>query len=158
MTESQKGNKNRRRFSQRKRSSASSSGASTTPKNNNSPKVRELKFYLHDSANRKTSESFNKIREAIITKIQKTFADSVDIVASLEAKTKKVYDEPNMPEAASEGTDAEKARKDRLAEKKWEILFTRYQDKIEKFDALWIKAFALIWDTYCSKEIQVALK
>ena len=155
MTESQKSNKNRRRFSQRKKSSTNSN---VTSKNNNSPKVRELKFYLHDSANRKTSESFNKIRDAIITKIQKTFADSVDVVASLEGKTKKVYDEPSMPEAATEGTDAEKARKDRLAEKKWEILFTRYQDKTEKFEALWIKAFALIWDTYCSKEIQVALK
>ena len=90
MTESQKSNKNRRRFSQRKKSSTSSSV--TSNKSNNSPKVRELKFYLHDSANRKTSESFNKIREAIITKIQKTFADSVDVVASLEEKTKKVYD------------------------------------------------------------------
>ena len=136
MTESQKSNKNRRRFSQRKKgsSSTSSSATCTTSKNNNSPKIRELKFYLHDSANRKTSESFNKIREAIITKIQKTFADSVDVVASLEAKTKKVYDEPNIPEATTEGTDAEKARKDRLAEKKWEILFIRYQDKTEKFD------------------------
>ena len=128
MTESQKSNKNRRRFSQRKKgsSSTSSSATCTTSKNNNSPKIRELKFYLHDSANRKTSESFNKIREAIITKIEKTFADSVDVVASLEAKTKKVYDEPDMPEAATEGTDAEKSRKDRLAEKKWEILFMRY--------------------------------
>ena len=38
------------------------------------------------------------------------------------------------------------------------MLFNRWQDKVEKFDALWIKTYALIWDTYCSKEIQVALK
>ena len=96
MTESQKNNKNRRRFSQRKKgtSSTSSKTTSTTSKNNNTPKIRELKFYLHDSAQRKTSESFNKIREAIIIKIQKIFEDSVDIVASLEAKAKKVYEEP----------------------------------------------------------------
>ena len=90
MTETQNKNKNRRRFSQRKRGtlSVSSKTNSTTSKNNNLPKIRELKFYLHDSAQRKTSESFNKIREAIITKIQKTFEDSVDVVASLEAKAK----------------------------------------------------------------------
>ena len=160
MTETQNKNKNRRRFSQRKRGTSSSSTKAngTTSKNNNTPKMRELKFYLHDSTQRKQSESFGKIREAIITKIQKTFEDSVDVVASLEAKVKKVYDEPDVPEATTEGTDIEKARKDRLAEKKWEILFTRYQDKTEKFDALWIKAFALIWDSYCSKEVQVALK
>ena len=133
MTKNQKNSRNRRRYSQRKRgtSSASSKTNSTTSKNNNPPKVRELKFYSHDSAQRRTSESFNKIREAIITKIQKTFEDSVDVVASLEAKAKKVYAEPTVPNAATEGTDEAKARKDRISEKKWEILFQRYQDKLE---------------------------
>ena len=45
-----------------------------------------------------------------------------------------------------------------MAEKKWEILFNRYQDKVDKFNGLWIKAYALIWDNYCSKDLQVALK
>ena len=63
-----------------------------------------------------------------------------------------------MGEAATVGTDAEKARKDRLAEKKWEMMFNRYQDKVEKFDHLWIKAYALIWDNYCSKNLQIALR
>ena len=91
MTEGQKNNKNRRRFTQRKRGTSSTNIKinSTTSKNNNPPKIRELKFYLHDSAQRKTSESFNKIKEAIITKIQKTFEDSVDVVESLEKKLKK---------------------------------------------------------------------
>ena len=160
MTEGQRNNKNRKRFTQRKRgtSSANTKTNSTTSKNNNPLKTRELKFYLHDSAQRKTSESFNKIKEAIITKIQKTFEDSVDVVESLEKKTKKVYEEPDFPNAATEGTPEARARKDRMSEKKWEILFQIYQDEVKKFDALWIKTYALIWDSYCSKEVQVALK
>ena len=121
MIETQNKNKNRRRFSQRKKGTSSNSTKSNgtiTSKNNNLPKIRELKFYLHDSVQRKQSESFNKIREAIITKIQKTFEDSVDIVASLEAKAKKVFDEPDVPEATTEGSADEKARKDRIAEKR----------------------------------------
>ena len=39
-----------------------------------------------------------------------------------------------------------------------EILFNCYQDKVEKYDNLWIKTYALIWDNYCSKEVQIALK
>ena len=48
--------------------------------------------------------------------------------------------------------------RDRLSEKKWEIMFNLYQDKVEKFDSLWIKTYALILDNYCSKEVQVALR
>ena len=120
--------------------------------------MREYKFYLYDLAQRKTSESFNKIKEAIVTKIQKTFDDAVDVVSSIETETKKVYTEPSVPEAATTGSDEAKERADRISEKRWEIMFNRYQDKVEKFDSLWIKAYALIWDSYCSKEIQIALK
>ena len=165
MTESQNKSGNRRRFTQRRgrgsnsnwnKSNTNSSGSQL--KNNNKPKERELKFHLHDSTQRKTSESYNKIVEAIITKMQKTFDDLIDIVNSLETKTKKVFTEPTAADAATSGTDAQKARKDRLAEKKWEILFNHYQDKVETFDSLWVKTYALIWDNYCSKEVQIALQ
>ena len=153
-------NRNRRRFTQKKKGNSSNTANTNqnNGKNNNPPKARELKFYMHDSAQRKQSESYGKIKEAIITKIQKTFDDSVDLVASLETKTKKIYTEPQAEDPASEGTAEVRARKDRLAEKKWEILFNRYQDKVDKFNGLWIKAYALIWDNYCSKDLQVALK
>ena len=77
---------------------------------------------------------------------------------SIETKTKKVFDKPVAAEAATTGTDAQKARKDRLNEKEWEIRFNHYQDKMEKFDSLWVKTYALIWDNYCSKEMQIALQ
>ena len=156
MTETQNKNKNRRRFTQKKKGSSNKNTQNTSQngnKNNNPPKARELKFYLHDSAGRKQSESFGKIKEAIIIKIQKTFDSPVDLVTSLESNTKKVYKEPEVSNAATEGTDAEKARKDRLAEKKWIVLLERWQDKVDKFEDMWMKAYALIWDNYCSKDL-----
>ena len=128
------------------------------PKNNSKPKQRELIFHLHDSTLRKTSESFNKIREAIIIKIEKTFEDSLDIVNSIETNTKKTFNEPQTSEAATNGTTEEKARKDCLSEKKWETMLIRYQEKVDKFESLWEKTYALIWDQYCSKEMKVTLQ
>ena len=83
MTETQNKNKNRRRFTQKKKGSSNKNTQNTSQngnKNNNPPKARELKFYLHDSAGRKQSESFGKIKEAIINKIQRMFDHPLEIV------------------------------------------------------------------------------
>ena len=92
MSENQNKNRNRRRFTQKRKGNSNTSktnGTINNGKNNNLPKNREFKFYMHDSVQRRQSESFGKIKEAIITKIQKTFDDSVDLVSSLENKVKK---------------------------------------------------------------------
>ena len=81
-------------------------------------------------------ESFNKIVDAIVTRIQKTFEDPINIVTSIKNKKKTIYIEAVVNKAATEGTDAERVRRDRLSEKKWEIMFNRYQDKVENFDSL----------------------
>ena len=107
MSDNQNKNRNRRRFTQKGKGNSNNSktnGTINSGKNNNLPKIREFKFYMHDSVQRKQSESFGKIKEAIITKIQKTFDDSVDLVTSLESKTKKVYSEPEAGEAVTMGT------------------------------------------------------
>ena len=160
MTESQNKSGNRRRFTQRRGRGNNSNGNKNSSKssgiqqkNNNKPKERELKFHLHDSTQYKTSESYNKIVEAIITEKQKIFDNSLDIVNSIETKTKKVFNKPVAAGPVIIGTNAQKAREDRLNKKEWEILFNRYQDKTEKFESLWVKTYALIWDNYCSKEM-----
>ena len=51
--------------------------------------VREYKFYLHDSTQRKSSESFGKIKESIIMKIQNTFVNPIAIAESLSSGIKK---------------------------------------------------------------------
>ena len=70
-------------------------------KNSNKPTVRELKFHLHDSTQRKSSESYGKIFDAIIVKIQKSFDDSLDIVTSIETKTKKTFEKTTPADAAT---------------------------------------------------------
>ena len=41
--------------------------------------------------------------------------------------------------------------------RKWQIQFERYQDKVDKFEGQWRNAYSLIWDTYCAKDVQVAI-
>ena len=55
---------------------------------------RELKFHMHNAQARKLSESYEKIKKAIILKIQETFEDLNNIVESLKKKEKKVIDKP----------------------------------------------------------------
>ena len=61
-------NKNKRKPFYRKKGNGGAENNTAVTK-----KVKELKFYLHDSAARKASESFGKIKESIILKIHKTF-------------------------------------------------------------------------------------
>ena len=70
MTEGQYINGNRRRYTQRNKSDSNNLG-NNQPNKDNKPKQREMVFHLHDSTQRKTSESFNKIVEATIIKIEK---------------------------------------------------------------------------------------
>ena len=73
---------------------------------------------MHDQAQRKTSESYNKIVDAIIIKIQKTFNEPREIAESIKKRTKKVFIEPTCEDAATTGTPEQKARKDRLNEQR----------------------------------------
>ena len=70
--------------------------------------VRELKFYLHDSQLRKSSESFTKIKEVIITKIKKSLENPNTIVESLLLDLKKVFIKPKKQET----TEANLATRD----------------------------------------------
>ena len=62
-----KKNNNRRRF--RRNFKKSKSSDSSNGQNDGKTKIKEYKFHMHDSAQRKASESFGKIRDAIILKI-----------------------------------------------------------------------------------------
>ena len=113
-------NCNRRRFNRRKNTSQKSNSASQSSTVNKS-KTREYKFYLHDLAQRKTSESYNKILDAIILKIQKMFEQPIDVADSIRSKTKKVYAEPDLGEATTLTDPAKAAREDKKSMLKWQI-------------------------------------
>ena len=69
-----KKNNNRKPFYKRKGNGEGDSNNVVTTK-----KTKEMKFYLHDSAARKSSESFGRIKESIIFKIQKSFEDPIHL-------------------------------------------------------------------------------
>ena len=66
-----KNNQNRRRFYRKKGQNRKnfSSVSGNNSQSGNKPKSREYKFHMHDDAQRKTLESFNRIKEVIILKI-----------------------------------------------------------------------------------------
>ena len=84
-------NKNKRKPFYRKKGNGGgdNSNAAVTTK-----KIKEMKFYLHDSAARKSSESFGKIKESIILRIQKSFEEHIFLTESIISKTKKVFSKP----------------------------------------------------------------
>ena len=90
-------------------------------------------------------------------KIQKMFEQPIDIADSIRSKTEKVYAEPDLGEASTLTDLAKAAREDKKSMLKWQIQFERYQDKVEKFEGQWRNAYSLIWDTYCAKDVQVAI-
>ena len=136
--------------------------STTSTSNGNSSKptkvaVREMKFHMHDSVQRKTSESFGKIRETIILKIQKKFDDPVDMIESIRNKNKKVFEKTKPVISTSTEADVKSMEKILFMEE-FKIDFIIYRSECKKFDGAWIKAYALIWDNYCSKDIQRTIK
>ena len=146
------GSANKKRPFYRKRTNASD-GNDSTPR----AAVREMKFHMHDSAQRKTSESFGKIKETIILKIQKTFDDPMDIAESIRNNLKKVYKATELVKS-TKGPGDEKNLENMLFLEQFKIDFTIYRSEAKRFDGAWVKAFALIWDTYCSKDVQRTIK
>ena len=99
-----------------KNNKKSSNGQATS--GSNKPRLtRELKFHMHDSSQRKTSESYGKIKESIILKIQKTFTSSRLIVESISANKVHVFSVPELKESTK--ADAAKVLENRMLEMKW---------------------------------------
>ena len=120
-------------------------------------KVKEMKFYLHDSDKRKTSESFGRIKESIVLKIQKSFEDTIYLSELIINKCKKTFTKPTKSQSTLGDADA-KALENEMYLEEWKIDFGIYRKDERKFDEAWVKVYELIWDTYCSREIQTALK
>ena len=119
--------------------------------------VREMKFHMHNSVKRKTSESFRNIKEIIYLKIQKTFDDPMDITESIRNKNNKAFEKTKLVISTSTEADV-KTMENMFFMEDFKIDFIIYRSECKKFDGAWIKAYALIWDTYCSKDIQRTIK
>lgn len=121
------------------------------------PKVQELMFYLHDSAARKTSESFGRIKVSITLKIQKSFEKLIGISESIIGKVKTKFSKPDITKRTAGDADVNLAENAMFLEE-WKTYFSIYRNDGRKFCEAWVKAYALIWDTYCLREVQLAIK
>ena len=124
---------------------------------------RELIFHMHDASQRKTSESFARIKESIVSEIEINFENSNHVAASIEDGNRKVFSEPTLQESTVDPTvNAVNARlhalQNRQQEMKWGKEYDLYLDNIKEFEDIWVKAYVYIWEKYCSREIQFALK
>ena len=61
-----------------------------------------MKFHLHDSASRKSSEYFRKIKEAIINRINLQFDNPIEIGESLKMENKFVFENPKIKSSTSD--------------------------------------------------------
>ena len=132
----------------------STSGTSTSTR---LKMVREVKFHLHHSMQRKSSEYFGKIKEAIITKINLEFDNPIEITESFRMGTENMFSKPVLQKGVG-GDDEIKAEENMMFMEGYKINFTFFPQSELKFKEQWVKAFALIWDSYCSREVCVAIK
>ena len=130
-------------------------GTSKAGSQNNSS--RKLKFHMHDSALRKNAESFGKVKEAIVLRIQKTFTNGRDLAECLQDGTEKVFNEPILQRAINEDADT-MAFQQKMFDMKWQVDYKRFVDQEKEYQENLVKAYALIFESYCSKEVQVAIK
>ena len=121
-TQSGASKNNRRRPFYRKKNNSSSSGKGNNGNAKPKAAVREYKFYMHGSAQRKTSESYGKIKEAIILKIQNTFENPIAVANSISPGVKKVYTKPNLGKSTNSDADTKAVENAKFLEE-WKIDF-----------------------------------
>ena len=116
-------NQKKRRFYRKSNNKPKGNGS----ENGSNQKVqakRKYKFHMHDAQARKSSESYEKIKNAIILKIQESFEDSEYVVESLKKKSKEVIEKPDYKKYKSSLTDPdEKAAEDESLKAEWKIDF-----------------------------------
>ena len=136
------------------KSSQKSNGSNGRSRYNS--KGSEFRFQLQDSTNKKTY-TFEKIRDAIILRIQTQFQSGRYIVTSLRDGVKKG---PPMPtrETSNKADADEKRIEQETMNRKYEAKLIHYFRQNEDFEDNWIKAYGLIYATYCSREMQTAIR
>ena len=140
---------------QSKKSGGSTSGRNNN-RNNKSNKSNEFKFQLHDGSS-KRAYTYEKIKEAMILKIQTDFTSARYVVSSLR---KKVKDGPPVPvrELSSKTDPDQKAIEQETLNRKYEAKSAHYYNQETLFEDDWIKAYGLIYRGYCSSQMQLAIK
>ena len=76
---------------------------------------------------------------------------------SIISRTKKVFDKPSRGKSTL--VDAgDKALENEKFLEEYRIDYVIFRKEEKKYKEAWVKAYVLIWDSYCSREIQTAIK
>ena len=76
---------------------------------------------------------------------------------SIRSGVEHTFSEPAL-EASKFADPDKKAVDNRMRDMKWKILFEKHKISVEDFKDNWVKAYALIWESYCSREVQMAVR
>ena len=106
-------------------------------------KTTEFKFQLHVGGNNK-SYTFEKIRDAVILKIQTDFQSARYVVTSLRKRTKQGPPTPTR-ETSSKSDADEKRIKQETMNRKYEAKLAHYFKQVKDFEDNWIKTYGLIY-------------
>ena len=149
-------NANKPKSGENSKNSGGSGNSSGNKRNPQQQKRTEFKFQLHDPS-RKGGYTYERLHEAIVIKIQKEFTSGRHIVQSLRNGAKAG---PAIPTRdVSTLADAEQKRiQQETHNRKYDAELNYYFTANAEFENNWQKAYGLIFDSYCSKDMQLALK
>ena len=119
-------------------------------------KKKEFRYQLQDSS-QGNGYTFEKITQAIILKIQTTFNGGRDIVTSLRSRVKQGPPMPTRGVSVLGNADLKSIEQENL-NRKYEAQLAHYFGQEVEFEDNWVKAYGLIFETYCSRDMQVAVR
>lgn len=122
-------------------------------------KSTELKFRPHGDGKEKQSTTYYKVFEDIVLKVQRTYEMGDDIASSLRDGKKKDFSTLKPKMRRTTETDMELKVIEMEANRvDYELEVKDWREQIKKLDDNVTKAYALIFQSYCSASMQVAVK
>ena len=89
--------------------------------------------------------------------MQKTFDSPRDVADSLQDNKEKVFNKPIWIKLALTD-EADKEHDNLQFMMEWQVDCEEFKKESKRFCDNWVNVYALIWESYCSKEMQIALK
>ena len=111
---------------------------------------------MHGTDANKKAETFGKIKEDIVSRVKRTFKDPLDVASSIKDGKEKTFKEPDLGQSTKMG--GAEAHEERMLQLKYQIDYEHWLTDQKIYDENMVKLYAVIFDNYCSKEIQLALK
>ena len=119
---------------------------------------KEIKFNLHGTGKEKQNCSYAKVVEKICLRLQQNLTNGgSNIVKSIRENKVCRPEAPTRKESQLADKDKKEFEQKSL-DKEYDARLKHYIAKDEDFDENWMKSYAYIFESYCSKDMQVAIK